>query len=28
LYEKYGFQHVPVVDSPFLTADVRMELVL
>jgi GNAT superfamily N-acetyltransferase len=27
LYEKYGFQHVPVVDSPFLTADVRMELV-
>jgi putative acetyltransferase len=28
LYEKYGFQHVPVVDSPFLTADVRMELIL
>lgn len=28
LYEKYGFQHVPVVDSPFLTADVKMELVL
>jgi GNAT superfamily N-acetyltransferase len=28
LYEKYGFQHVPVEDSPFLTADVKMELVL
>ena len=28
LYEKYGFEHVPVVDSPFLTADVKMELVL
>jgi len=28
LYEKYGFQHVPVADSPFVTADVRMELVL
>jgi len=28
LYEKYGFKHVPVVDSPFLTADVKMELVL
>lgn len=28
LYEKYGFQHVPVVHSPFLTADVKMELVL
>jgi GNAT superfamily N-acetyltransferase len=28
LYEKYGFKHVPVIDSPFLTADVRMELVL
>lgn len=25
LYEKYGFQHVPVTDSPFETADVRME---
>jgi len=28
LYEKYGFQHVLVVDSPFVTADVKMELVL
>jgi len=27
LYEKYGFKHVPVEDSPFLTADVKMELV-
>lgn len=26
LYEKYGFRHVPVEDSPFLTADVKMEL--
>ena len=28
LYEKYGFEHVPLVDSPFETADVKMELVL
>lgn len=28
LYEKYGFQYVEVKDSPFETADVRMELVL
>lgn len=28
LYEKYGFQHVEVKDSPFETADVKMELVL
>jgi GNAT superfamily N-acetyltransferase len=28
LYEGFGFRHVPVVDSPFETADVRMELVL
>jgi putative acetyltransferase len=28
LYEKYGFRHVEVKDSPFETADVRMELVL
>lgn len=28
LYEKFGFQHVPVEDSPFVTADVKMELVL
>ncbi|MEO7924481.1 MAG: GNAT family N-acetyltransferase [Chitinophagaceae bacterium] len=27
LYEKYGFRHVKLVDSPFLTADVKMELV-
>jgi GNAT superfamily N-acetyltransferase len=26
LYEKYGFRHVTVEDSPFLTADVKMEL--
>ena len=28
LYEKYGFRHVAVHDSPFETADVRMELIL
>lgn len=28
LYEKYGFHHVEIHDSPFETADVRMELVL
>jgi len=28
LYEKYGFEHVPVVDSPFETADIKMELKL
>lgn len=28
LYQKYGFQHVAVEDSPFVTADVKMELVL
>ncbi len=28
LYEKYGFQYVEVKDSPFETADVRMELEL
>ena len=26
LYEQYGFRHVEVKDSPFETADVRMEL--
>jgi GNAT superfamily N-acetyltransferase len=26
LYEKYGFRHVALHDSPFETADVRMEL--
>lgn len=28
LYEKYGFRHVPVVNAPFLTADVKMELIM
>jgi putative acetyltransferase len=28
LYEKYGFQHVPLTNSPYLTADVYMELAL
>jgi putative acetyltransferase len=28
LYEKYGFQHVTVTDSPFETADVKMEMEL
>ncbi len=28
LYEKYGFKHIPVIDSPFVTADVKMELPL
>lgn len=28
LYEKYGFQHIPIVNSPFETADVKMELSL
>lgn len=28
LYEKYGFYYVPIGDSPFETADIRMELVL
>ncbi len=27
LYEKYGFRHIEVADSPFATADVKMELV-
>lgn len=26
LYSKYGFRHVEVIDTPFLTADVKMEL--
>jgi len=26
LYEKYGFRHVPAVNTPFVTADVKMEL--
>jgi len=28
LYEKYGFQYVDVTDSPFVTADIKMELSL
>jgi GNAT superfamily N-acetyltransferase len=28
LYEKYGFYHIPAENSPFVTADVRMELIL
>ena len=28
LYEKFGFQHVEVKDSPFDTADIKMELVI
>ena len=28
LYKKYGFHHVELHDSPFETADVKMELVL
>lgn len=28
LYEQYGFKHIPVVGSPFATADVKMELIL
>ena len=28
LYEKYGFKNVVVEDSPFETADVKMELIL
>ena len=28
LYEKYGFRHIEVKDSPFATADIKMELSL
>ncbi|MBC7866932.1 MAG: GNAT family N-acetyltransferase, partial [Gloeobacteraceae cyanobacterium ES-bin-316] len=28
LYEKYGFQHIPVRDTHYVTADVMMELIL
>jgi ribosomal protein S18 acetylase RimI-like enzyme len=28
LYKKYGFEQVPVVSAPFLTADIKMELSL
>jgi ribosomal protein S18 acetylase RimI-like enzyme len=26
IYRKFGFKHVAVLDSPFVTADVKMEL--
>jgi putative acetyltransferase len=26
LYEKFGFKYIPVEDSPFATADIKMEL--
>ena len=28
LYERYGFRHVEMKDSPFVTADVKMELLI
>lgn len=28
MYERYGFRHVPVTDSPMVTADIKMELSL
>jgi putative acetyltransferase len=28
LYTNYGFRHIPVTNTPFLTADVKMELSL
>ncbi len=28
IYEKYGFRHIPLDNSPLVTADVRMELML
>jgi len=28
MYEKYGFRHVAVTDSPMVTADIKMELSL
>jgi GNAT superfamily N-acetyltransferase len=28
MYEKFGFRHVEVIDAPFETADIKMELVL
>jgi N-acetylglutamate synthase-like GNAT family acetyltransferase len=28
LYSQFGFRHIPVLDSPFVTADVKMELLL
>jgi ribosomal protein S18 acetylase RimI-like enzyme len=28
MYEKFGFKHVDVINAPFETADIKMELVL
>jgi putative acetyltransferase len=28
LYEKFGFKYIPVENSPFLTADIKMELIM
>jgi hypothetical protein len=28
MYERFGFKHVDVINAPFETADVKMELVL
>jgi len=28
LYERFGFKHMEVVDAPFVTADIKMELSL
>jgi hypothetical protein len=28
LYKRVGFKYVPVVDTPFLTADIKMEMLL
>jgi N-acetylglutamate synthase-like GNAT family acetyltransferase len=28
LYTQYGFTHIPVTDSPFITANIKMELQL
>jgi N-acetylglutamate synthase-like GNAT family acetyltransferase len=28
LYKKYGFEHIDASDSPFITADIKMELSL
>jgi len=27
LYEKFGFKHIDVIDAPFVTADIKMELI-
>ena len=28
MYRQFGFEHVPIINSPFTTADVKMELLL